>query len=333
MGANDGCKGVSQGVNLETKAASRPVVLELRMPFSPEAGGDGTPGMLDPRMVDGHAYVAALSREVLASAADYGDCQVEAVALTGGMAAHVADDALGSLLRNVRQRFDVAPRAEVSLRVRPGMVAATSVDMMRIGHVGRVVVDYATSSLDEWRTLGRKLDPGAMDVTRMVLGPRREGEPGIKLGDREADLAFELLIGIPGQIPATARASVEVALGYGATEVRLEDCKPVANLAAPAAASARHLGIAEQEQVRTAMGETLSAAGFAEYLPGRWALPGHESRHEALSVAGTVEMLGFGLGARTFFDGVEARNTFDLRTYLCFSDDPERCVATVHRVG
>ena len=74
-------------------------------------------------------------------------------------------------------------------------------------------------------------------------------------------------------------------------------------------------------------------AGFGEYLPGRWALPGHESLYEVLVAAGTTETLGFGLGARTLFDGVEARNTSDLFAYLRFSDDPEKCVATVRRAG
>ena len=336
MGANGGCKGDLQAMDCETMPRDtglRPIVVELRMPFSPEAGDNGVPGMLDPRMVDGHAYVEALTREVLASASDYADCQVRAVALTGGMAAHVADDALGALLRDVRQDFNLAPGAEIALRARPGMVAAASVDAFRIGHVSRIVMDYATSSLKEWRALGRVLDPGAMDVTRMVLGALPECGHGVRLAGREADLAFELLVGIPGQTPTSARASVEAALAYGASEVRLGDCRPAVNLAVPASATARTLSAEEAEQVRAAMQEALAAAGFAEYFPGCWALPGHESPYEVLVAAGTTETLGFGLGARTLFDGVEACNTSDLFAYLRFSDDPEKCIATVRRVG
>ena len=336
MGANGGCKGDLQAMDCETMPEGtglRPIVVELRMPFSPEAGAMRVPGMLDPRMVDGHAYVEALTREVLASAPDYADCQVQAVALTGGMAAHVADDALGALLRDVRQNFNLAPGAEIALCARPGMVAAASVDAFRIGHVSRIVMDYATSSLKEWRALGRVLDPGAMDVTRMVLGALPECGHGVRLAGREVDLAFGLLVGIPGQTPASARASVEAVLVYGASEVRLGDRRPVANLAVPASATVCTLSAEEAEQVRAAMQEVLAAAGFAEYLPGRWALPCHESPYEVLVAASTTETLGFGLGARTLFDGVEARNTSNLSTYLRFSDDPEKCVATVHRVG
>ena len=336
MGTNDGCKGDLRAVECKTMVEGtglRPIVVELRMPFSPEAGAMRVPGMLDPRMVDCHAYVEALAREVLASAPDYADCQVQAVALTGGMAAHVADGALGALLRDVRQNFNLAPGAEIVLRARPGMVAAASVDAFRIGHVSRIVMDYATSSLKEWRALGRVLDPGAMDVTRMVLGALSECGHGVRLAGREADLAFELLVGIPGQTPASARASVEAALAYGASEVCLGDCRPAANLAVPASATACTPSAEEAEQVRAAMQEVLAAAGFGEYLPGHWALPGHESPYEVLVAAGTTETLGFGLGARTLFDGVEARNTSDLFTYLHFSDDPEKCVAAVHRVG
>ena len=338
MGTNGSCNGGSRAVGCGTTPTPggmglRPVVLELRMPFSPEAGGDGVPGMLDPRMVDGHAYVGALAREVLASAPDYADCQVQAVALTDGMAAHVADDALGALLRDIRQSFNLVPGAEIALRVRPGMVAAASVDAFRIGYVSRIVVDYATSLLKEWRALGRALDPSAMDVTRAVFGSQVERGHGVCLAGRDIDLAFELLVGIPGQTPVSARSSVEAALAYGASEVRLEDCEPTANLTVPASAATRTLSTEEAGRVREAMHETLAAAGFVEYLPERWALPGHESRYEALMATGATETLGFGLGARTLFDGVEARNTSELSTYLRFSDDPEKCVATVRRAG
>ena len=135
------------------------------------------------------------------------------------------------------------------------------------------------------------------------------------------------------EAPVSARASVEAALAYGASEVRLRDCKPVANLAVPAAAATSALDAEGNEWVREAMRETLAAGGHTECLPERWTLPGHESRYEVLAAAGTTETLGFGLSARTLFDGVEARNTSDLYTYLRFSDDPERCVATVRRAG
>ena len=115
--------------------------------------------------------------------------------------------------------------------------------------------------------------------------------------------------------------------------MRLEDFEPTANLAVPASAATRTLSTEEAGRVREAMHETLAAAGFVEYLPERWALPGHESRYEALMATGATETLGFGLGARTLFDGVEARNTSELSMSLRFSDDPEKCVATVRRAG
>ena len=321
MGTNSGCNGDSRAVDCETTPTPggmglRPIVLELRMPFSPEAGGSGVPGMLDPRMVDGHAYVEALAREVLASAPDYADCQVQAVALTGGMAAHVADDMLAQLLRDMRHAFLLAEDAEVSLRIRPGMASAASMDAFRIGHVNRLVVDYATHSANEWRTLGRTLGPNAMDVTRMVLGPRCDDGLGVKLADRRIDLSFELLAGIPGQTPSGARESVKAALSYGAAEVHLMTC-----------------GDSPSEKAvscRLAMSESLQAAGFAEYAPHRWALTGHESRFVQLGGSGQADILGYGLAARTRFEGIEARNTSDLATYLHFSDDPEMCIAEVH---
>ena len=296
---------------------ARPVLIDTRMPFSPEADGNGLKkGLINPLGLNARPYLAALRREVLGAAPDYTDRQVVAISLTAGVATHVADDMLTQLLRDMRHAFLLADDAEVSLRIRPGMVSAASVDTLRIGHVSRVVVDYATSSPKEWRALGRALGPDAMDVTRMVLGPRCGDGLGARVAGREVDLAFELVVGIPGQTPASARASVGAALAYGAGEVRLLT-----------------YGDSPSEKAvscQLAMSESLQDAGFAEYAPHRWALTGHESRFVQQNGSGQTDILGFDLGARTLFDGVKARNTSDLATYLRFSDDPEKCIVEVH---
>ena len=49
MGTNGGCRDDLPAVDCEMTPKGtglRPILLELRMPFSPEAGSDGVPGML-----------------------------------------------------------------------------------------------------------------------------------------------------------------------------------------------------------------------------------------------------------------------------------------------
>lgn len=316
----------------------RVVAMTLAMPFYPvERSWAGGPLLLASE-VDREAYVAALAREALGAAPDFGDCRVAAVQVggtRGGIAGHMADDRLGNLLRSLRQSFDLASEdgapAEVTLSVHPGMVSASTVDACRRGHVTRLAVDFGTSSVTEWREAGRFLGPDAMQVTREVLGPASK-----------LDLAFTLWAGAPAQTQRSAAQTVADVLAFGAVHVTLEDfaLDPASRLAAERAGHTdawralpmhRLPAAEERAALRAAMADALRQEGFAEYLPGRWALPGRESRWERMRARGCEE-LGFGLGARTLFDGVEARNTSDLSTYLRFSDNPEKCIIETHRV-
>lgn len=314
-------------------SAKRPVLLHLSMPFYPVARPWTSERLLVATDVDRAAYVDALTREALGAAPDFADCRVPAMLVggSGGVAAHMADDRLGALLRDVRRRFDLAcddgAPAEVTLTAHPGMVSAATLDACRKGHVTRLYLGFGTSSAAEARELGRFMGPEAMEVTRTVVGTFR------------VDLAFGLLVGIPGQTARSAVASVEAVLGYGAAAVSLREFEldPASALAADrsahdeawrAQAAHRLPDAGERAGLRAAMEGRLRSAGFAEYLPGEWALPGRESRYLQLAAQGS-ELLGFGLGACTRFGGVEARNTDDLATYLRFSDDPERCIAAV----
>ena len=64
----------------------------------------------------------------------------------------------------------------------------------------------------------------------------------------------------------------------------------------------------------------LVGAGFSEYAPLRFALPGHEDPFEEAFGSGS-DIIGFGAGAVTRFEGAYSVNTEDLATYLAFSGD------------
>ena len=312
----------------------RDVAMSLAMPFYPIERPWTAERLLLPSQVDCEAYVAALSREALAGAEDFADCRVPAVYVGGGIAGHVADASLGELLRDVRKSYDLAcadgSPAEITMRVYPGMVSAATTDACRIGHVTRLEFDYATSSASEARELGRFMGPEVMNVSKTVLGP-----------SCRTDLAFDLFWGLPGQTERSAVESVEAVLGFRACAVNLRAfaLDPASKLAAERAAHDadwlaaplhRLPGEEERAAIAAAMGERLAREGMREYLPGMWALPGHESRWAQMHAAKS-DVLGFGLGASTRFEGVCARNTGDLATYLRFSDDPEKVIVQTHR--
>ena len=75
--------------------------------------------------------------------------------------------------------------------------------------------------------------------------------------------------------------------------------------------------------------ELLTAVGFVQYLPRRWAKPGCEDKFWQGTAAG-MDVLAFGLCACTKLDGMETTNTGDLSVYLAHSADYEQItVSTV----
>ena len=307
-------------------------LMTLSMPFYPGKRPWATDTLFDPLTVDAEAYVKALSAEALGAAPDFADVRVPAILVGGGIATHMADGPLGVLLRSIRQSYvlegDDGGAPEITLRAHPGFVSAATIDACRIGHVNRLRIDFATGSEAEARELGRTFGPSTMEITQQVIGR-------FKL-----DLGFELLVGIPGQTTRSAVASVDTVLKFGATSVHVSEfCLPPASELAKERAGHtdewrelplhRMPALEQRAEILANMEERLRDEGFAEYLPGEWALPGHESRYLQLRAAG-LDVLGFGLGARTRFQGVGAENTTNLATYLESSADPTKCIAKTY---
>lgn len=308
----------------------KPLLLYLDVPFCPAHCTHCPKPALEPRAEWREAYVEALHRELRAQKDSLPDYEVKAVWVGGGIPGHMADPQLGELLRELPWLLPLAPDAEITLKVHPGMVSVDTLDLCRHGHVTRLSVEYVTGNSFEHENLGRFLAPDAMDTTRMVLGNSKQ------------DLSFDILTGLPGQNEATLLGSLGAAVGYGAGHISLY---PLALL--PKTALCRRC---EQEgerlqknqrrrlpdeteraaMARTA-GEYLTVRGFREYLPGRWALPGKECRYFQLEEAGS-EVLGCGLGAVTLLEGLRSENTSDLSMYLRYSNRPDKLICRVEKL-
>ena len=304
-----------------------PILLALNVPFCParcsycDKGCDviGDLSLLD-------RYADALTREVEASAHQFDDCEVQAVWIGGGIAGHLFDEKLGVLLRSLRAWFPFAPEPEVTLKVHPGMVSTETLTAMRRGGVTRLSIDYATANGFECEPLGRFLPPGAMDVTQMVLA----GTP--------VSLSFDVLTGLPAQTPGTLVQTLETALRYGAQHIQLLPLRVVPGTPfaehwvrenAASASLRRHLpNGAERAALSTAADAFLTAHGFAQYLPGQYALPGCESAYLRLEREGCAQ-LAFGAGAVSRIDGMQSQNIRSVRDYCRFSPDPERLTQSV----
>jgi len=313
--------------------ARPPVALYVHVPFCVSIcpycdfvvyGGSATRG---PRnRIAG--FVAALRTE-LALRADALEARfggerpaLRSLYLGGGTPSLLPAEDVASLVALVRDRFGLAPAAEVTLEVNPGPDERGDLGAFREGGVTRVSIGAQSLDPAELRRLGRR--HGADDVAETVRAARRAGIQSVSL---------DLLYDVPGQTVGSWARSLDAALGLEPDHLSLYalalDDPDVEGLAG---AGGDHLPLrrgarAWRDRARTDQDEDraatmyeladarLATAGFAWYELSNWARPGHASRHNlGYWQRDAYEAVGPGAHA---FDGVTRRwNAARLDGYL-----------------
>jgi putative oxygen-independent coproporphyrinogen III oxidase len=242
--------------------------------------------------------------------------------LGGGTPSLLPAATLAGLISLVRDRFGLAPDAEVTLEVNPGPDERGDASAFREAGVTRLSIGAQSLDEAELRALGRRHSPA--DVLATAAAARQAGIVSISL---------DLLYDIPGSsMPAWAR-TLDAALDLEPDHLSLYaltlDDPDAEGLTAP---GGDHLPIRAgalrwRERARLRQDEDRSAAmyeladrrlaqaGFEWYEISNWARPGHRSRHNLAYWQGRAwEAVGPGAHA---FDGVDRRwNAARLDAYL-----------------
>ena len=264
-------------------------------------------------------YLAALEREVgeFSGAAD-------TVYFGGGTPSLLSPEQWDRLMGALRQRFDIAGDAEITLEAAPGGFDDARITAWASSGVNRASLGVQSFVERELRAVGRPhtAEGVAQDLERLRAA-------GI------TDIGVDLIAGLPHQTAASWEESLNWVGRLSPTHISVyileidEDSRLGAeSLAGGQRYSAGQLpGEDATADFYTYAQQRLAELGFHQYEISNFAKPGYESRHNR-KYWDCRPYIGFGVDAHSF-DGIERRgNVESIEDYMVRMERGESPVAT-----
>ena len=245
--------------------------------------------------------------------------QVDSIYLGGGTPTVLDSAQLGRLFASVRDQFEVANDAEITVECAPGTLTAEMLETLLRCGINRVSLGVQSFVDEEARSVGRL-------HTRAIVHDnlRRLRDAGI------TNLSIDLIAGLPHQTPESWECSIRETIQSGAPHVSVymlevdEDSRLGRELMA--GGTRYHAHFVPDEDVTAGMYEQacalLAAAGISQYEISNFARPGFESRHN-LKYWTRSPYLGFGVDAHSMLpasspdlDAVRFATPDTLETYV-----------------
>jgi oxygen-independent coproporphyrinogen-3 oxidase len=247
---------------------------------------------------------------------------LDTIYLGGGTPSLLPSDSVAGILDVVRQRFGVAPDAEITIEANPGRDERGDPGSLHAAGVNRI--SFGAQSFDplELARLGRR--HRTQETIDAVSAAREAGIPSINI---------DLLYDVPGGSLGTWIDTLELALSLSPDHLSLYgltlDDPDAEGLTTP---NGDHLPVrrgagrwrvdarAEQDEDRAAAEyhhavHRLADDGWRGYEISNWARPGHESRHN-LAYWQRKPYEAVGPGAHAFDGRVRRWNAARLDAYL-----------------
>ncbi|MEZ5129802.1 MAG: radical SAM family heme chaperone HemW, partial [Micropruina glycogenica] len=241
------------------------------------------------------AFLAAARTELQLAAHVLGARTVDTVFVGGGTPTLLAADELVGLLGDVRERFTLAPGAEVTTECNPESVDEAYLNALVEGGFTRISFGMQSARPHVLKVLERRHTPGR--VADVVGWARAAGFGSVSL---------DLIYGTPGESVDDWRASLAAALAcrpdhMSAYALIIEDGTRLA-------AQIRRGDVPppvddDQADFYEVADRELTAAGLDWYELSNWSRPGHECRHNLAYWRGNP-WWGVGPGAHSHVGGV-----------------------------
>jgi oxygen-independent coproporphyrinogen-3 oxidase len=259
-------------------------------------------GLFDAGLKD--QYLEALRTEIRGA----GDgAPADTIFFGGGTPSLLAPSEIGSIIETLRDAFDVARDAEVTLEANPETVTGESLAGYRDAGVNRVSFGVQSFRDDELVRLGR-----------LHSAERARGAVQMARAAGFDNLSLDLMMWLPQQSVDTWLQSVDALIDVGPEHASLYLLEIYPNAPLRDEMARGNWSVAPDDDAadmyERAM-ERLEAAGYQQYEISNVARPGRESRHN-LKYWTDGDWLGFGCGAHSTRAGVRWKNVSSTTEYI-----------------
>ncbi|MEO0457985.1 MAG: radical SAM family heme chaperone HemW [Cyanobacteria bacterium P01_A01_bin.114] len=234
-------------------------------------------------------YVERLCAEIAGTPVLGGPLQT--VFLGGGTPSLLSVPQLGEVLGTLRQHFDIAPNAEISMEMDPGTFDRSHLQGYRDLGITRISLGVQAFQDELLEVCGRF--HRVADVYRAAADLHQVGIPSWSL---------DLISGLPHQTLAQWEQSLSDAIALAPSHISVYDLtlEPQTPFGKQYAPGDRPLPL-EQTTVEMycAAQQTLTHAGYEHYEISNYAQPGHRCRHN-LTYWHNQPYYGFGMGATSY---------------------------------
>jgi oxygen-independent coproporphyrinogen-3 oxidase len=249
-------------------------------------------------------YVGALRQEIAGAPAGL---VADTIFFGGGTPSLLEPEEVASIVQSVRDRFDLAPDAEVTLETNPETVDREKLERFRDAGVNRISFGVQSFQDDELKRLGR-----IHSADRARAAVREARAAGFD------NVSLDLMMWLPGQRVETWLGNVDalIAAAPDHASLYLLELYPNAPLKEEMARGGWSLAPDDDaaEMYVRAM-ERLERAGLEQYEISNVARPGKTSSHN-LKYWSDGEWLAFGCGAHSTRGGVRWKNVSGTEEYV-----------------
>ena len=233
-----------------------------------------------------------------------GGSRVDSIYFGGGTPTMLGAGRLTALLQALRQQYQVAPDAEITLEANPVALTLPMLQQLRAGGFNRISFGLQSSSAGQLQELGRTHT--ADGAAQAVALARQAGFLNISL---------DIMLGLPRQsvqevldtVEFCARQQVQHLSAY---MLKLEENTPFA-----ARYTETDIDEEVQREIYLAAARRLEELGYAQYEISNFAQPGYASRHN-LKYWNCQEYLGIGPAASSFLEGRRFTFPRDIEAFL-----------------
>src|SRR5581483_6556822 len=259
-------------------------------------------------------YVNALSLEIRRTAETSDELParqvmraVDTIYFGGGTPTTLTIEQLASLIELCREKFEVAPDAEVTTEANPGSVSLEYLKTLRGAGVNRLSFGVQSFDDGELQMIGRTHSAAA---AREAVRLARAAGFG--------NISIDLIAGLPQQRMETWRRNLDEAFALAPDHLSvylLELYKDAPLLHRIERGELRAIDDELTVAMYFALLDEAAARGFDHYEISNWARPGHESRHNLKYWIG-APYWAFGVSAAGYDGQTRWSNTRNIHQYL-----------------